>query len=79
MRISQLSVLLTSLVSTVVSSAVLTPKEVDWKYAVGWDGVTLPASDIGSTLSTGSDLEVRVPARLSIASSFDVNVLPAEA
>lgn len=35
-------------------------KELDWKYAVGWDGVTSPASAIGVPLTGNSTmLEVR--------------------
>ena len=40
----------------------------DWKYAVGWDGVTLPATDIGTTLhKNATDLEVRSQAAFPYA------------
>lgn len=44
-------------------------KRADWKYAVGWDGVTLPASAIGEagavntthTLDARLDVSERLP------------------
>lgn len=47
-----------------VSAAMINRADVDksdWKYAVGWDGVTLPADAFGTSIAangTSSDLEV---------------------
>jgi hypothetical protein len=30
------------------------PQEHDWKYSVGWNGQTLPASDIGSVVTSSN-------------------------
>lgn len=48
-----------------VSAAIIDRADVDksdWKYAVGWDGVTLPAGAFGTSVAanhTSRDLEVR--------------------
>lgn len=55
----QLASLATAILA-VAASPSPAKKELDWKYAVGWDGVTLPASTIGEAVSTGNDTSLEV-------------------
>ncbi|KAI0692878.1 hypothetical protein BC835DRAFT_1355549 [Cytidiella melzeri] len=58
MRNLQIFALLAPLVA-IASSSVLVRQDSDWKYSVGWDGVTLPSSDIGTPLSNDTHLQKR--------------------
>lgn len=44
-------VLAAALAALAAATPTKTAPALDWKFAVGWDGTTLPASDIGSALT----------------------------
>jgi hypothetical protein len=47
MRSFNILAIVASLAAVATSSAIVS-RENDWKYSVGWNGVTLPSSDIGT-------------------------------
>ena len=47
-----------------VTAAPAEGAEHDWKYAIGWDGITLPASAIGAPLKNGTTQAIEVCRRL---------------
>ena len=66
-------VLAAALAALASATPTKTAPALDWKFAVGWDGTTLPASDIGSALTaaptapaalfTSHVAAIRAPAR----------------